>query len=140
MIARDDVVDVLTKCSGYDHRFPKPSDVMLEAWTEHLQQFRVLTRDDVLTAVTAYFNEPNAEVPRPVDISRHARRIHRERMDEDEARAEHEDICDLKAGDPPYSQRAINVDPATVERRREAIKVLVEAIAQRKAHRETTDE
>lgn len=144
MIDRDDVIDALTKCSGYDPvKFPTPSDIIVDAWLEHLQQFRVVTRDDLLHAVTRYYNQPDRKVPQPADISQIARLVHKEMMDEDELAAEHEAICDWKAGDPPRDRRKVNNDPEVVAARRAQIAQIITGIAERraiqKAHSQPSD-
>ena len=132
MIQRDDVIDTLTKCAGYDPaKFPQPSAIMADAWCEHLDQFPTLTRQDLLEAVKAYYNTTERRVPQPADISRIARQIHRDRLDEEEARIIHEDICDRKAGDAPYSRRKINTDPATIEKRKAALAEFADMFAKR---------
>ena len=128
MIDDQDVRDVLTKCSAYDpSHFPRESRVIFDAWREHFAMFPLLTRDDVLGAVTTYYLTPERKVPQPADISRIARNAWRERWDQgdEDLRKRHEALCDSKAApdDTPSIEAGAepNSDPAVVAARRQAI-------------------
>lgn len=102
MITMQDIRDALTKCTGYDPvHFPRPSEVMAEAWFEHFSMYPMITRNDLLAAVARYYKTPSRPVPQPADIRVLASEIRRERYErsglDSAERLEHEAICDAKA-------------------------------------------
>jgi hypothetical protein len=102
VISIQDIRDALTKCTGYDPvHFPRPSEVMAEAWMEHFAMYPKITRGDLLAAITRYYLRPSQPVPQPADIRVHASEIRRDRFDRSGIgsveRLEQEAICDAKA-------------------------------------------
>lgn len=87
MIELNDVLDALTKCSGYDPgHFSVPSKVVASAWCEYFEDFPSLRRDDLLAAVKLYYRTPDRKVPQPADIGDLARKLRRDEIDrEDES-------------------------------------------------------
>jgi hypothetical protein len=105
MITRNNVIDALTKCSGYNARnTPVPSDIVVEAWLEHFSQFPDVTGQDLLDAVRDYFTrEHDDRLVEPVTIGILARkysvdRVERSDLDSAE-RLAHEALCDSKAAE-----------------------------------------
>jgi hypothetical protein len=101
VISIQDIRDVLTKCTGYDPvHFPRPSEVMADAWMEHFAMYPMISRDDVLGAITKYYMRPSQPVPQPADIRVLASDIRRERYErsglDSVERLEHEAVCDAK--------------------------------------------
>lgn len=102
MITIQDVRDALTKCTGYDPvHFPRPSNVMADAWFEHFAMYPRITGADLLAAVTRYYMRPSQPVPQPADIRVLASEIRRERFDrsgvDSVERQQHEAVCNAKA-------------------------------------------
>lgn len=102
MIGIQDIRDALTKGTGYDPvHFPRPSEVMAEAWMEHFAMYPKVTRNDLLAAITKYYKTPSRPVPQPADIRVLASEIRRERYErsglDSPERREHEAVCDAKA-------------------------------------------
>jgi hypothetical protein len=94
--------DALTKCTGYDPvHFPRPSNIVAEAWLEHFSMYPKITGADLLAAVTRYYKRPSQPVPQPADIRVLASEIRRERLDSSDIgsaeRLAHEAVCDAKA-------------------------------------------
>lgn len=70
--------EVLAKIAAYDPYFPKPNDVMLMAWAEHIS-LKNPDRDDMLEAVSKFY-ETNTDVkPMPASITSLARQIKQDR-------------------------------------------------------------
>lgn len=85
MITDDDVIDALTKCTGYDiAHTPKPSVVVVQAWAEHFEDFPGVTREDLLRAVKEYHREPRDVMLQPSHLSRIARKYAQERYERSE--------------------------------------------------------
>jgi hypothetical protein len=60
----------LAKCAAYDPWFPKPSESLVKAWSEHLEIHKNLTLPDLLKAVTRVYNERGSGFkPLPKDIT-----------------------------------------------------------------------
>jgi hypothetical protein len=102
VITMQDIRDALTKCTGYDPvHFPRPSNVIAEAWFEHFAMYPRITGTDVLAAITRYYMRPSQPVPQPADIRVLASEIRRERFDRSDLgsmeRQQHEAVCDAKA-------------------------------------------
>lgn len=100
MIDRDDVLDALTKCTGYDPvHFPRPSIIMADAWLEYFGKFPAVTKVDLLAAVAKFYESPARPVPQPADIGVIARAIRQDKSDREtlEERAVREEAIDAKA-------------------------------------------
>jgi hypothetical protein len=121
MIDRNDVIDALSKCAVYDNQHtPVPDGIVLEAWLEHFDQYRHVTREDLLRAVKDYHNQPHDHQVRPVDISTLARGYSRDRIERSDLdspeRLAHEALCEAKGADEvaaieaaaPQRQQAID--------------------------------
>lgn len=82
MLTRDNIIDALTKCAGYDPvHFPRKSELIANAWCEHFNRWGGLTVQDLMEAVSEYYARPSQPVPQPADISVIARKLHRDRFD-----------------------------------------------------------
>lgn len=106
MITRNDIIDALTKSTGYDSAHtPQPSAIVIDAWVEHFEDFPALTRADLLMAVKDYHRQTHRENLQPADISTLARKYSRERFErsalDSPERIGHETLCDRKAADDP---------------------------------------
>jgi hypothetical protein len=99
-----DIIDALTKCSGYDAQHtpvPDDSGIVVDAWMEHFSRWPLITRQDLLSAVTEYHTSAHTEQLVPAHLSAVARkytldRIERSDLDSDERRRQ-EALCDAKA-------------------------------------------
>jgi hypothetical protein len=70
MIDRNDCVDAITKCVGYDPiHAPNPTPIILDAWEEHFMGYPSFTRDQLLRAVTAYYRTADRKWPQPANLS-----------------------------------------------------------------------
>lgn len=70
MISRNDVIDAVTRCVGYDPiHAPKDARIMVEAWSEHFSSFSQWSREDLFQAVTEYYKLPQRPWPQPADLS-----------------------------------------------------------------------
>lgn len=118
MITEVDVIDTLTKCSGYDgSHTPAPSEIVVDAWMEHFALYPNVTRGDLLAAVREYFTTHHDQQVQPADISSIARQYSRdrcERSDLDSAeRLAYEALWDSKAApddDSPAQDRRADVE------------------------------
>lgn len=82
MIRRDNCIEAIAKCTGYDPMHsPRQSELIANAWSEHFAQYPELTRDDLLDAVKEYYRTPQRPWPQPADISSVARVRHRDIAD-----------------------------------------------------------
>jgi hypothetical protein len=80
MIRRNDVIDMLIKCTAYaNDKTPAPAEATILAWEEHFAQFPQLTRDDGLAAVARLFRDPRDRLIQAADISKIARDLHQDR-------------------------------------------------------------
>lgn len=70
--------EVLAKCMAYDPHFPRPSEATLMAWGEHIS-LKNADRDDMLEAVSKFY-ETNTDVkPLPASITFLARQLKQDR-------------------------------------------------------------
>jgi hypothetical protein len=86
VITQNNIVDALTKCTGYDSAHcPQPSRVVVAAWLEHFSDYPDLERGDLLEAAKVYHSVPRTEQLQPAHLSRIARDLRRDRLDRGEA-------------------------------------------------------
>jgi hypothetical protein len=102
VITRNDIIDALTKCTGYDSAHtPVPNEITVDAWREHFDLFPNVTREDLLRSVTEHFRAKHTDQLTPVDLSDIARKYSRDRIEKSETdsieRQRLEAICDAKA-------------------------------------------
>lgn len=70
MISRNDIIDAIAKCVGYDPiHAPKSSEIITAAWLEHFEDYRAIGRVELLQAITEYYRTPDRKWPQPADIS-----------------------------------------------------------------------
>jgi hypothetical protein len=87
MITRNDILDAITKCVGYDPvRAPKQSQIIEEAWMKHfgLSGNGGITRLELLAAADTYYASPQRPWPQPGDLSDIAKSSRRDRGLRDE--------------------------------------------------------
>ena len=108
---------VLAKCAAYDPRFPRPSEAARQAWAEHIE-LKNAQEQDMLDAVTRWYDEPRERVPLPADISMIARDLRRDRMSREtvEQRERREAAWDAKA-----EGRVVDLDAPALGSRSEKI-------------------
>lgn len=112
MISRNDIIDVITKCVGYDPMHsPKESEIIEAAWWEHFETYSSLTRDDILAAVTEYYRTPDRRWPQPANISVLAR-----------------EICRVRNAAIPLPELEPASEPATPERRKKHMEEIAKII------------
>jgi hypothetical protein len=117
VVTEDDVFDALTKCTGYDSAHtPKPSEIVVEAWMEHLSDFPSVTRQDLLDAVKEYHRTPRDVQLQPAHISAIARKYSRERYERSDLdsaeRRRLEEVCNTKAAPEAALEAADSPSPA----------------------------
>lgn len=82
MVASDRAISlakkVLAKCMAYDPHFPRPSEATLLAWGEHIS-YRNPDPDDMLEAVTKFYETNTDAKPLPASITFIARQVRQER-------------------------------------------------------------
>lgn len=84
MITRNDIIDAITMCVGYDPvHAPKQSKIIEDAWAQHFASSACagLGRPDLVAAVDAYYRTPRQPWPQPADISSLARSEKRDAYD-----------------------------------------------------------
>jgi hypothetical protein len=70
VISRNDILDAITKCVGYDPvHAPKQSEIIENAWVEHFEAYPSMNRDQLLTAIAEYYRTPHRPFPQPADLS-----------------------------------------------------------------------
>lgn len=80
-LTKQDVMDVLMKCTGYaSDKTPVPSEMTLLAWCEHFGDMQIVRRE-ALAAVKIYFQKPQDRLVQPADISTIARALRRDWLD-----------------------------------------------------------
>lgn len=92
--------EVLELASLLDHRIPSPDKARVLAWAKQIDRHQ-LSRDDLLDATQAFYDQPS---PHPVsvgDVIAGARRIKRDRLAREEAdeREQRQTLNDRKAAD-----------------------------------------
>jgi hypothetical protein len=117
VIGMQDIRDALTMGTGYDPvHFPRPSEVMAQAWMQHFSMYPKITRDDLLAAINRYYMRPAQPVPQPADIRVLASEIRRDQFERSGTgsveRLEHEAICDEKATGRQRAIAAFEFNPA----------------------------
>ena len=71
MITARDVIDALTKCSGYaPDKTPVPSQIVVAAWVEYFAGYPSFTRTELLDAVRLHFKSPRDQLVQPADLGR----------------------------------------------------------------------
>lgn len=77
--------EVLAKCMAYDPHFPRPSEATIKAWAEHIS-LRNPNREDMLEAVTKFY-ETNTDVkPLPASITNIVRTLRQDSLLKDDYR------------------------------------------------------
>ena len=101
---------VLAKCAAYDHRFPRPTEATHHAWAEHIT-IKNAKEEDMLAAVSKWYEEPHDRVPLPADISLIARDIQRDRMsrEPESRRRQREAYYDARAEGRPVDLDSVAI-------------------------------
>lgn len=106
MLKENDVIDALIKCTGYDSQHtPRASEIVIDAWMEHFEEYPGVTREDLLQAVREYHRTSHDSQIQPAHLSQIARKYGRDRIEQSGADSDErrrlEAVANAKAAEEP---------------------------------------